>query len=125
MSTSASASYSTAKFGGSYNYELLLTNTSSPSFDLYAFMFGQEYGVPVATDFPLQDVALISAPPGWTGIFNIDFAITWQTSYQGTSAASGYLLPGQTGVFSFQSSTAPPASIRFGCCFYNNVNSWG
>jgi hypothetical protein len=124
MATSATATYSAISMGGAYNYEVLLTNTSPAPFDIYAFMFGWQFNVPITTAFPLKDVTLISAPSGWTGGLSSE-AIHWATSFQGTSAASGYILPGQTGTFTFQSSTPPPASLPFGCCFYNNANQWG
>jgi hypothetical protein len=126
--TSATATYSAAQVGGVYNYDVLLTNTSyspyDPSYDLYGFMFGQQYQVP-HTPFPLQDIVVISAPPGWMGYWGpSDDNIGWWTNWQGSSSASGYLAPGQTGVFRFQCSTAPPESIPFGCSFYNG-RYWG
>ncbi len=124
MATSATATYSASTVGGAYNYEVLLTNTSPVPFDVYAFMFGWQFNVPITTPFPLKDIVFIGAPPGWTASL-ASHAITWATSFQGTSTASGYILPGQTGTFTFQSSTAPPASLPFGCCFYNNANEWG
>jgi hypothetical protein len=124
MATSANATYSAAQVGGVYNYEVRLTNTSPASFDVYSFLFGTGYNVPLTTPFPLQDIVFIGAPPGWTGFFET-YNINWFTSFQGSSSASGYLAPGQTGAFMFQSSTAPPESLPFGCCFYNNANEWG
>ena len=124
MSTSATATYSATQVGGTYNYEVLLTNTSPASFDVYAFLFGAQFNEPLTTPFPLQDIVFISAPPGWTPSLN-PYDITWSTSFQGSSSASGYLPPGQTGAFMFQSSTGPPDSLPFGCCFYNNCNAWG
>ena len=124
MSTSATATYSATQVGGAYNYEVLLTNTSPASFDVYSFLFGTEYNEPLITPFPLQDIAFISAPPGWTPHLD-PYDINWWTSFQGSSPGSGYLAPGQTGAFMFQSSTAPPDSLPFGCCFYNNSNAWG
>jgi hypothetical protein len=124
MSTSATVTYSAVPIGGVFNYEVLLHNTSPAPFDIYSFMFGWQYNVPITGTFPLQNIVLISAPPGWTGFLSAA-DITWGTSDQGSSIASGYIMPGQSGTFVFQSTTAPPATLPFGCCFYNNCNEWG
>ena len=50
----------------------------------------------------------------------------FSASQPGIAAASGYILPGAVGTFMFQSSTnPPPATIPFGCTFWNGDNEWG
>jgi hypothetical protein len=123
MPQSAMCTYSAIEAGGLFNYELALSNTSTGMFDIYSFMFGVEYGKPPET-FPLRDVVVISSPAGWTSL--ISWAgIVWGTNYQGSSTASGYVQPGQTVVFRFQSSTPPPEQMVFGCCYNDNAGAWG
>jgi hypothetical protein len=125
MPTSAHCTYSAVAAGGAYNYELQLHNTSPTPFDIYSFVFGFQYNVPYTYNFPLQDVVLIGAPAGWTGILALPNGLIWQTNFQGSSISSGYIMAGQSGAFRFQSSTPPPATLVFGCCFYDNGNQWG
>lgn len=124
MATSAKATYSAVQMAGVFNYEVLLQNTSPAPFSIYSFMFGWQYNVPITGTFPLQNIVLISSPPGWTGYLETA-DINWGTNFQGSAAASGYIMPGQSAKFVFQSATAPPAELPFGCCFYNNANEWG
>jgi len=125
MAQSAMCTYATSQVGNDYNYQVTLSNTSDDSFDIYSFMFGLQYNVTVVRNFPLQDVVIISTPPGWQGHFMQDVGITFQTNYQGSPSASGYIFPGQSGTFSFQSSTPPPGPIKFGCCYHDEANFWG
>jgi hypothetical protein len=124
MATSAKCTYSAVPMGGVFNYEVQLHNTSPYPYDIYAFLFGWQFNVDITRTFPLQNIILISSPPGWTGGLLTE-AILWGTNFQGSAIASGYILPGQTGKFVFQSSTAPPEELPFGCGFYNNANAWG
>ncbi len=124
MATSADVTYSAVPIAGVFNYEVRLHNTSPAPFDIYSFLFGWQYDVPITGTFPLQNVVLTSSPPGWTGNLEAE-AIVWETNFQGSAIASGYIMPGLSGKFRFQSSTAPPDSLPFGCGFYNEANAWG
>lgn len=125
MATSAKVTYSAVEIAGVFNYEVRLHNTSPAPFDIYSFLFGWQYDVPITGTFPLQNIVSISSPPGWSGPIVSTYAIDWQTGFQGSAIASGYIMPGLSGKFLFQSSTAPPNSLPFGCGFYNNANEWG
>lgn len=112
MSTSAKVTYSAVQSGPSYNYEVVLTNTSPAPFDIYSFMFGAQWFVPNPNPAQLQDIVLISAPPGWTGSLGgfPSGLIIWGTSFQNGSNANGYIKPGDSGTFTFLSTTPPPAT---------------
>ena len=123
MATSAKCSYRAVRSGSVFNYEVRFENTSPVPFDIYAFLFGQHYNEPLVL-FPLQDILLTQLPPGWLGHAEGE-DIGWFTDWQGSSIATGYIMPGHVGTFLFQSSTAPPPKIVFGCVYYDNANSWG
>lgn len=125
--TTAKCTYSVVKAAGVFDYEVKLYNTSPVPYDVYSFLLGQQYNVPIANPLPLKNVVSASSPPGWSGAFASTYEINWQTNFQGSALASGYILPGQVGKFVFQSSTPPPTSIPFGCCFYYDgpSKSWG
>jgi hypothetical protein len=124
MTTSAKCTYWAVQGGGVSNYEVRLQNTSPLPFSIYCLLFGWQFDVPITENFPLQNVVLTQAPPGWFGYLEQE-AINWATNWQGSAVATGYIMPGQTGKFFFQSSTAPPPKLLFGCGFYDNVGTWG
>jgi len=126
MASSAKASYFATRQGAGFKYVFLIRNTSSGSFDIYGVLLGQQYDVPILPG-GLQNIVPISAPAGWqlipsTPIYGF---LSGQTNFAGSAVASGYLLPGDVGTFAFQSSTPPPETLPFGCCFYNENNVWG
>src|SRR5262249_60701615 len=95
---------------------------------MYGALFGLQFEVPEVGPYPFQNVVFIQFPPGWSGHLGGTSGtqfIEYQTSWQGSSIASGYILPGQTGKVLFNSSTPPPKTVPFGCRFYNNANAWG
>lgn len=49
MSGSATVTYSAVSMGGVFNYEVLLHNTSLVPFDIYSFLFGWQYDVPITS----------------------------------------------------------------------------
>jgi hypothetical protein len=124
MATSATCTYSAVQTAGVYDYEVKLRNTSPAPFSIYGFLFGQQFDVPIQTLLPLQNVALTQAPAGWSGDVGL-YYIDWQTNWQGSALATGYIMPSQVGTFKFQSSTAPPSKLPFGAVFYDNTNEWG
>jgi len=126
MASSAKATYFATPEGGHFRYVLLIRNTSAGTFDLYAFLFGAQYNV-VVPPGGLQGLAPLSAPQGWQLVPSTPpyGFLSGQTSFAGTPVASGYILPGEVGSFAFESSTPPPETLPFGCCFYNENNEWG
>ena len=122
---SADVTYSAVQVdGGVFNYEVNLHNLGPAPFDIYDFMFGWHFNLPIVPPFPFADATLISAPSAWDGHFD-NYAVHWGTNYQGSSAASGYVIAGHSAIFRFQSSTPPPTEVNFGCGYYNNANQWG
>ena len=135
MATSAAARYSAVQVGGAYNYTFEIKNTSPAPYDIYAILLGAQYNVPGPNNpTQLNNVVFISSPTGWSGsVFattgwtgpSSANGIDWSTNFQGSAAASGYIMPGQTRVFIFQSSSVPQQQLVFGCCFYDGANAWG
>jgi hypothetical protein len=129
MATSAKATYSAVAVAGVFNYDFVIENTSSAQFDIYGILLGAQFDVPIPNNLnQLNNVVFISSPLGWTGSVGAagtTHFIDWFTNFQGNAAASGYIMPGQTRHFVFQSSSAPPQSLPFGCCYYDNANAWG
>ncbi len=125
MATAATATYNVAKRGAAYTYEVVLHNASPAPFDIYAFLFGWQFNVPITRRFPLRNIVFIRSPFGWSPSLATD-GINYSTNFQGNAAASGYILPAYSTSFTFLSSTPPPRGILFGCCFYNGpMNQWG
>jgi len=126
MASSAKATYFATPEGGNFTYVFLIRNTSAGQFDIYAAMIAAQYEVPLLPG-GLQNIVPISAPPGWQLIPSTPpyGFLTGQTSFAGSPAASGYILPGEVERFVFRSSTPPPETLPFGCCFYNENNEWG
>jgi hypothetical protein len=127
MATSANAAFFALPSAGTSEYILLLQNTSPAPYSIYGFLLDAQYDVPLVPPWALSGIQPISGPPGWTestgyaGSF-----LDGGTNFQGTAEASGYILPGTVGTFVFQSTTyPPPATIPFGCCFWNRDNEWG
>jgi hypothetical protein len=126
MASSAKGTYFATPEGGNFTYVFLIRNTSSAPFDIYGALIAAQYGVPILPG-GLQNITPISSPPGWqlvpsTPLYGF---LTGGTNWAGTAASSGYVMPGDVGTFVFQSSTAPPNTLPFGCCFYNGNNEWG
>src|SRR5690349_17622844 len=126
MTSSANAVYFTTEEGADFTYVFMLRNTSLGQFDVYALLIGLQYYAPIVPG-GLQKILPASAPPGWQLIPSMPpyGYLSGQTSYAGSPAASGYIMPGDVGVFAFKSSTPPPGALVFGCCFYNESNEWG
>ena len=126
MATSAIVTGKATPVGAVFNHELVLQNTSPAPFSIYSFMFGLGYNAPITDPFPLQNVVFISAPPGWSPEGVSSGYMSWHTSFQGSAVASGYILPGSSGTFMFQSTTPLPATMQFGCCFHSTPpDRWG
>jgi hypothetical protein len=124
MATSAKCIYAAVQTAGVFNYEVRLKNTSPAPFDLSSFMFGWQFNVFMLA-FPLDNVMAVQSPPGWVGYADT-LGLHWGADYQGSPVSSGYILPGQTGTFLFQSVTPPPPQLPFGCFFFNSANAkWG
>lgn len=127
MATSASATYFTVPAGTNVFYDVMLQNTSPAPYDIYAFILGAHYNVPLVPPWPLAGIQPIGCPPGWSEYTSETGSILQgQTNFHGSAAASGYIQPGAVRTFVFQSSTIPPpAKLPFGCCFWNGGNEWG
>ncbi|HUJ95869.1 MAG TPA: hypothetical protein VLW84_11435 [Terriglobales bacterium] len=126
MASSAFADFFATQEDTTFKYVFLVRNTSPEPFDIYGMLIGAQYDVAVVPG-GLQNIVPVSSPPGWdlipsTPIYGFLFA---QTNFNGSAAASGYIFPGAVGVFAFDSSTPPPSTLVFGCCFYNGDNEWG
>jgi hypothetical protein len=126
MASSAKATYFATPEGGNFTYVFLIRNTSAGQFDIYAAMIAAQYEVPLLPG-GLQNIVPISSPPGWQLIPSTPpyGFLTGQTSFAGSPVASGYIMPGEVERFVFRSSTPPPETLPFGCCFYNENNEWG
>ncbi len=124
--TTAKATYFATLDAGNFTYVFLLRNTSSVPYDVYALLIGAQFGVPLGAGV-LQNLVAISAPQGWQLIPSTPYYgfLDGQTSFAGGAAASGYIVPNNVGTFVFQSSTSPPKTLPFGCCFWNGSNEWG
>ena len=127
--TSARCTYFTTKVGAHYDYLVLFENTSPAPNAMYGWMFGAQFNVPLIPGAPpdFQNVVPMSSAPGWQLIPSSPTYgfIDGQTDYQGSAAGSGYITAGSIGAFEFRSSTGPPATVPFGCVFWNGVNAWG
>jgi hypothetical protein len=106
---------------------VLLQNTSSAPYSIYGLLFDAQFNVPLTPPWALSGIVPVSGPAGWTEFTGYSGSfLEGQTNFQGTAAASGYIVPGAVGTFMFQSSTyPPPATIPFGCTFWNGDNEWG
>jgi hypothetical protein len=126
MTSSAKSTYFVIPEGGNFTYVFLIRNTSSGHFDIYAMMIAAQYDVPIVPS-GLLNIVPISAPEKWQLIPSTPFYgfLFGQTNFAGTPAASGYIMPGDVGMFAFQSSTPGPKTLPFGCCFYDENNQWG
>ncbi len=126
MASSATATFFTTPEGANFRYVFLIRNTSSGLFDIYGCLIAAQYNVPLVPG-GLQNIVPISSPPGWQLIPSTPpyGFLSGQTNFAGTPAASGYIVPGVVGTFAFESSTPPPSSLPFGCCFYDENNEWG
>jgi len=126
MPSSAIATYFATPEGANFRYVFLIRNTSAGQFDIYALLIAAQYNVALVPG-GLQNIVPISAPPGWQLIPSTPAYgfLSGQTNFAGTPAASGYIVPGVVGTFAFDSSTPPPDTLPFGCCFYNENNEWG
>src|SRR5262249_9715058 len=126
MPSSAIATYFAIHQGNTFRYVFLLRNTSMGTFDIYSLLINAQYEVPLVPG-GLQDIAPLSAPQGWQLLpSSPEYGFLFgQTNFAGTPAQSGYILPGVVGTFSFDSSSAPPETLPFGCCFYNENDEWG
>ena len=127
MDTTAKATYFATDDGGNFTYVLLLRNTSSNPYDIYAALLGAQYNVPILPGGAPQNMVSVSAPGGWQfNPFSPPYGGGgWGTNFTGNASSSGYIMPDDVGTFVFQSSTPPPKSLPFGCCFYNGDNEWG
>jgi hypothetical protein len=127
MTTSATASFFVAPGRPSNEYVVLVQNTTPAPYSIYGLMIGAQYMVPLVPTGPLASIQPVSAPIGWTTYASSTYGfLTGQTNFQGSAAASGYIESGAVGAFAFQSSTDPaPATLPFGCCFWDGANEWG
>lgn len=127
MATSASAVFFAMPAAGTYEYVVLLQNTSPAPYSIYGFLFDAQFNVPLTPPWALSGIVPVTGPAGWTESTGYSGSfLEGGTNFQGTAAASGYILPGSVGTFMFQSSTnPPPATIPFGCTFWNGDNEWG
>lgn len=128
-SATAEITYSVIADKGIYIYTLNVKNTSTGTFDIYSFIFGWHYNVPITSPLPFKNVVLISAHSGWYGYLSGGeyyggYFINYGTNWQGSSIASGYIMPGQTAQFVFTSTTPPLPSLPFGAGFYDNAGVW-
>jgi hypothetical protein len=126
MTSSAYATCFATQEPNHFAYVFLIQNTSSGQFDIYCIQIGAPYDVSLAPG-GLQNIVPVSAPSGWQLVPSAPlygFLFGW-TNYAGSPAASGYIMPGDVGVFTFTSTTPPPKTLVFGCCFYNDNNEWG
>jgi hypothetical protein len=127
MATSAKVTFFTVPGTPNNDFVLLLQNTSPAPFSIYAFLFGTQFGVPLIPPGPLANIQPISLPPGWSASVSSGYGfVDFSTNFAGSAASSGYILPGDVGTFVLASTTNPaPATLPFGCCFWNGVNEWG
>jgi hypothetical protein len=126
MASSAKATYFATPEHGKFRYIFLIRNTSSGQFDIYAVLIAAQYDIPVVPG-GLQNIVPLNSPPRWQLIPSTPpyGFLSGQTSFAGTPAASGYILPGAVAAFVFQSSTPPAETLPYGCAFYNENNEWG
>ena len=62
MPSSAACTFYASQSGNIYDYQVVLSNTSDEAFDIYAFIFGGEYLVPVLDPYPFKDVVVTATP---------------------------------------------------------------
>jgi hypothetical protein len=113
--------YSVVQTAGVFIYDVRVENTSPAPFSVNGILFEYQFNEPWVPSL-LKDIAPISAPFGWIAVPTTP-GIEWESTFQGSAVASGYILPGQTGNFLFQSSTPPPKTVPFGCNFATNLTS--
>jgi hypothetical protein len=111
MTARAEAKYFWQFSEGVFRYDLHVENVSTDASALYAVILGGQFDAAFNNPTPFFNVTLTGAPPGWTGATQGDISIAWHTDPPGS------LNPGQTGIFSFTSTTPPPAELLFGCGF--------
>jgi hypothetical protein len=126
MATSAKAAFCAIFESGKFLYLFRFQNTSPRPFEIYSVLIASQYGIPLGKGI-LQNLAPVSAPHGWQLTPSSPYYgfLSGGTNWVGNPVASGYIAPGATANFFFQSSTPPPPQLMFGCGFYNGENEWG
>lgn len=127
MNTSANALFFARPSAGTFEYVVLVQNTSPAPYSIYGLLFDAQFDAPLVPPWPLSGIQPVSGPAGWTEYTgDAGNFLVGQTNFQGTAESSGYILPGNIGTFMFQSTTyPPPLTIPFGCVFWNGDNEWG
>src|SRR5690348_13304046 len=96
MSTSAEAVFFTEPATSGLTYVLLVKNTSPAPYSIYSLIFDAGYNVPLTPPWALGGIQPISGPTGWSESTGYSGSyLTGQTNFQGSAAASGYIVPGE------------------------------
>ncbi|TYQ16132.1 UNVERIFIED_CONTAM: carbohydrate binding protein [Acetivibrio alkalicellulosi] len=127
---SAEAYYSVVKNGNTYNYILEVKNTSSNSNDsIYGIIFGYWFDEPVLPPLPFENVEVKNQSSWRAGIAGGDsyegYMVNFSTNWRGSEEGSRYIMQGETAVFEFKTTTAPPEKLKIGVIYYNGDGVWG
>ena len=88
MATSASAVFFAMPAAGTYEYVVLLQNTSPAPYSIYGFLFDAQFNVPLTPPWALSGIVPVTGPAGWTESTGYSGSfLEGGTNFQGTAAA--------------------------------------